>query len=202
MQGDRYTRLVSWLKILFPLIALGLLSTLFLLSRAIDPEATIPFAEKEVQDRLRDQQVTGPFYSGTTDAGDLISFSAEKLTTPRGQSGTNKAEDLRAVLDLQSGTQIVLDAAEATVDPAADRADLSGDVRITTSTGYRILSEQMTSNLTTLDIASPGPVQATSPAGEIAAGGMVITNRRNEAGSQMLFTKGVKLVYTPQPTKE
>jgi len=202
MKADRYSRLVSWLKILFPLIALALLSTLFLLSRAIDPEVTIPFAETEVQERLRDQQVTGPFYSGTTDEGDLISFSAEKLTTPRGETGTNEAQDMRAVLDLQSGAQIVLNAALAKVDAAADRAELAGDVRVTTSTGYRIHSEQMTSNLTTLDITSPGPVDASSPAGDISAGAMTITNRQNEAGSQMLFTKGVKLVYTPQSTKE
>lgn len=82
MKGDRHSRVVSWLKVLFPLIALALLSTLFLLSRAIEPQAVIPFADKEVQERLRDQQITGPFYSGTTADGDLISFSAEKLTTP------------------------------------------------------------------------------------------------------------------------
>ncbi len=202
MQADRYSRLVSWLKVLFPLIALALLSTLFLLSRAIDPQATIPFAETEVQDRLRDQQVTGPFYSGTTDEGDLISFSSETLTTPRGQAGTNEAKDLRVVLDLQSGAQIVLDAARAKVDAAADRAELAGNIRVTTSTGYQILSDLMTSNLTTLDITSPGPVEATSPAGEITAGAMTISNQQNTAGSQMLFTKGVKLVYTPQSTKE
>ena len=69
MQGDRYTRLISWLKVLFPLAALGLLSTLFLLSRAIDPGQAIPFAEKEVQDRLRDQQITGPFFTGATSEG-------------------------------------------------------------------------------------------------------------------------------------
>jgi lipopolysaccharide export system protein LptC len=202
MEADRYSRLVSWLKILFPLIALVLLSTLFLLSRAIDPEATIPFADTEVQERLRDQQVTGPFYSGTTDDGDLISFSAEKLTTPRGQTGTNEAEDLRAVLDLQSGAQIVMDAARAKVDAGVDQAELIGNVRIKTSTGYSIQSERMTSNLTTLDIASPGPVEANSPAGEITAGAMAITNRQDGAGSQMLFTKGVKLIYTPQSMKE
>ncbi len=190
MQADRYSRLVSWLKVLFPLIALALLSTLFLLSRAIDPQATIPFAETEVQDRLRDQQVTGPFYSGTTDEGDLISFSSETLTTPRGQAGTNEAKDLRVVLDLQSGAQIVLDAARAKVDAAADRAELAGNIRVTTSTGYRILSDLMTSNLTTLDITSPGPVEATSPAGEITAGAMTISNQQNTAGSQMLQSLG------------
>ena len=57
MKGDRHSRVVSWLKVLFPLIALALLSTLFLLSRAIDPGQAIPFAEKEVQDRRKHQQI-------------------------------------------------------------------------------------------------------------------------------------------------
>ena len=61
MKGDRHSRVVSWLKVLFPLIALALLSTLFLLSRAIEPQAVIPFADNEVQERLRDQHITGPF---------------------------------------------------------------------------------------------------------------------------------------------
>ncbi len=96
MQGDRYTRLISWLKVLFPLAALGLLSTLFLLSRAIDPGQAIPFAEKEVQDRLRDQQITGPFFTGATSEGDELSFYADVLTRPVGQTGMNHAENLRA----------------------------------------------------------------------------------------------------------
>ena len=202
MKADRHSRVVSWLKVLFPLIALALLSTLFLLSRAIEPQAVIPFADKEVQERLRDQQITGPFYSGTTADGDLISFSAEKLTTPGGVSGTNEAVDLEATLDLQGGAKITLQSSRGRFDTGAEEAELAGDVRVNTSTGYQILSERMTSNLTTLDLLSPGPVEATSPAGEITAGSMAITNRQNSAGSQLLFTKGVKLIYTQQATKE
>ena len=122
MKGDRHSRVVSWLKVLFPLIALALLSTLFLLSRAIEPQAVIPFADKEVQERLRDQQITGPFYSGTTADGDLISFSAEKLTTPGGETGTNEAQDIEATLDLQGGAKITLRSSSGRFDTGAEEA--------------------------------------------------------------------------------
>ena len=98
MQTDRYSKMVGWLKVLLPLIALGILSTLFLLSRVVDPEAVVPFADKEIQDRLRDQQVTGPVYSGVTADGDQLSFSAEKLTTPDIGNGTNLAQDVSVVM--------------------------------------------------------------------------------------------------------
>ncbi len=48
MKVDRYSRMVALLKVSLPLIALGILSTLFLVSRAVDPPMTIPFADSEV----------------------------------------------------------------------------------------------------------------------------------------------------------
>jgi lipopolysaccharide export system protein LptC len=35
---DSRTRVVTWLKLVLPLVALGLLSTLFLLARTTDPD--------------------------------------------------------------------------------------------------------------------------------------------------------------------
>ena len=202
MASDRYSRLIAWLKVLFPLMALALLSTLFLLSRVIDPEAQIPFAEKEIQDRLRDQQVTGPFFTGTTADGDQIMFSAEKLTTPEGQTGANEAEEIKTVLDLANGNQITLTAMRASFDLAKDHAELKGDVRIETSTGYRISSAFLTSAMSTLDLESPGPVVGYAPGGTLKAGRMTLTAAKGDARTQLIFTNGVKLVYTPKSSEE
>jgi lipopolysaccharide export system protein LptC len=57
---DGYSRLVAWLKIILPLIALGILATLFLVSRTIDPSQTIPYADVDVQDLARNQRVGAP----------------------------------------------------------------------------------------------------------------------------------------------
>ena len=46
---DRYSRMVAIFKVLLPLAALAILSTLFLLSRTIDPTTTIPFADQDFE---------------------------------------------------------------------------------------------------------------------------------------------------------
>ena len=202
MQGDRYTRLISWLKVLFPLAALGLLSTLFLLSRAIDPGQAIPFAEKEVQDRLRDQQITGPFFTGATSEGDELSFYADVLTRPAGQTGMNHDEHLRATINTPEGSTFRLQSDLADFDIAEDVADLLGKVILTTSTGYRLQSEKITSELSGLNIQSPGAVHGTTPGGTLEAGAMSITQTDEQTAPQLVFTNRVKLIYKPKSKSE
>jgi lipopolysaccharide export system protein LptC len=202
MHADSYSRWVSWLKVLFPLTALALLSTLFLISRAIDPETVIPFADKEIQDRLRNQQVTGPFFSGTTAAGDLISFSAETLKTPDGQTGSNRAEDVELVVSMLGGAKVNVTAQIAEFDIANDLAELSGDIVIMTSTQFRIVSDELSSQLSVLNLKSPGPVEATGPAGTLNAGSMLMTSSEDGNPAQLIFTNGVKLIYTPKQVEE
>jgi len=202
IQVDRHSQLVSWLKVVFPLMALALLSTLFLLSRTVDPESVIPFADKEIQDRLRDQQVTGPFFSGTTADGEEISFSAETLTTPQGQTGSNRAEDVHVVVDMRDGAKMTLKSNLARFDLSQDLAELTGDVVITTSNGYRVTSDLLTSEMSKLNLQSPGPVEAVGPAGDLQAGSMSMTGGKGVNANQLFFTNGVKLVYTPKGKEE
>ncbi len=202
MQVDRHSQLVSWLKVVFPLAALAILSTLFLLSRTVDPDSVIPFADKEIQDRLRDQQVTGPFFSSTTADGEEISFAADRLITPQGQTGSNLAEGVEVVMNLLDGVELRLVSDTASVDVTSDSAELKGDVTMTTSTGYRIVSDLLTSQMSTLSLISPGPVEAVGPAGTVSAGSMTLQGAQGENANQMFFTNGVKLVYTPQHKEE
>lgn len=200
--SDRYTRLVGLLKVLFPLIALGLLSTLFLLSRSVDPETQIPFADTEIQERLRDQQITAPFFSGTTVNGDEISFSAAKVTTPDGSTGGNMALDARAELTLVDGTVITVDANETTFDIAADRVELTGDVVFETSAGYVLKTDRITAAMSSLNVTSPGAVSGTAPDGTLNAGAMTLSKPDADGAAQLIFTNGVTMVYSPKRMKE
>ncbi len=202
MQRDSYTKMVFWLKVVFPLMALGLLSTLFLLSRSVDPIQSIPFAEKEIQERLRDQQITAPFFTGATADGDELSFFADVLTTPDGQVGLNRAENIRATLKTAQGATIRLQSKEAVIDLAKDHAQLEGDVVLITSTGYRMTSELVTSGMSSLNLHSPGPVFGTAPIGTLESGSMSITQTETSDAAQLLFTNRVKLIYRPKPLIE
>ena len=198
---DRYSRMVAWLKVLLPLMALGLLSTLFLLSRSIDPMAAIPFADSEIQDRLRDQQITGPFFSGSTVRGDQISFSAGKMGTA-GSGGTTTADNISAQIDLSSGSRIVFFADNGDINIAKDRSTLSGNVLITTSSGYKINSGKLIAAMSALNIESPEKVTATGPIGTLTAGAMHINAPENGGNAQLVFTNGVKLIYDPEIIEE
>jgi lipopolysaccharide export system protein LptC len=194
---DRYSRMVALLKVLLPLAALAILSTLFLVARAMDNEAAIPFAGKEIQDRLRDQQITGPFFSGTTPDGDRISFSAVTLITLRDRVGTNRAENVLAKLETSQGATFQLQADVVELDMTADNALMSGDVSMVSSTGYRVNTATLTALVSALDVTAPQKVEATGPLGVFTAGNMRIFTPKDTDGMQMIFSNGVKLVYTP-----
>ena len=202
MQGDGYTRLVSLLKVAFPLAALALLSTVFLLSRSIDPTAAIPFAAEDIRDRLRDQQITGPFFSGATTNGDQLSFYADRLAAPDGEIGPNRAEGVKARIETSDGARLTLQSGIAEFDVAGDRASLQGDVVLTSSQGYRLLSDELVSDISTLFVESPGPITGTTPAGSIEAGSMQVRRDEDDRTTQLVFTNRVKLVYTPRKTEE
>lgn len=199
---DRYSQFVVWLKVILPLIALGILSTLFLLGRGGDPDPIIPFAEAEIQDRLRDRLVSGPIYQSLTADGDELAFRAAKLTSPPSQTGANEAEEIEITMNLTSGTTVTVTALNGRLDMAADRTDLRGDVVITTSSGYRLTSDWMHTAIAALDVTSPGPVVGTAPLGTLNAGAMRLSSGDAPESGRLVFTDGVKLVYHPGQVKE
>lgn len=201
MPMDPHSRLVAYFKVILPLAALALLSTLFLLSRSIDPTATAPFAQKEMEERVRGQQITGPFFSGTTDKGDEITVSA-RVARPAGAGGLADAEELRARMALAKGGEIELQSDTGSVDTATELASFQGNVRITTSAGYTVLTERLDAGIGTLSAQTPGTVEASGPVGEITAGQMQIGAKNQDGPVHMLFTNGVKLVYDPQKSRE
>jgi lipopolysaccharide export system protein LptC len=194
---DRHSRTIALLKVAFPLASLALLSTLFLLSRAMEIETAFPFADREIQERLRDQQITGPFFSSTTPDGDQMSFSAQRLITLEGRVGTNHAEDVVASLETARGSKFDLQADVVELDIAGNTAQLTGDVSMVTSSGYHINTPQLNALVSSLDITAPQQVTANSPLGQLTAGKMRVFSSNNGNSTQMIFSDSVKLVYTP-----
>ena len=198
---DRYSRMVAFFKVLLPLAALAILATLFLLSRGVNFEAAIPFAEHEIADRLRDQQVTGPFFSGTTANGDEIMVNAT-VARPGGQDRPAEATDVSAQLRTADGASMTLDSDLVQVLASEDKASFTGDVRIVTSTGIDVRTDRLDTALSGLSGTAPGLITGTSPFGDISAGRMEF-NAKNEGGPlHLLFKSGVKLVYQPAQKPE
>lgn len=194
-----HSRLVAWLKILLPLVALALLSTLFLLSRSRDQAAGgLTFAQLDLQERAREELITAPRFSGATRNGHLISFVA-KTAKPDPEDGhIAHADTLSATIDLTGGAHIAFEAGTAVMNTLEEFADLSGGVTINSSTGYQMQSDTLHTSMAEIAAETFGPVTGTGPPGRIDAGKLLLTSDPVTGDVQILFTNGVKLLYHPQ----
>lgn len=193
---DFRSRVVALFKVLLPLTALGLLSTLFLLSRKADPTAPIPFAEREMADRMRDQQITAPFFSGTTDQGDEIIVTAS-LARPGGDGTPAQATDLNARITMVDGVRMTLTSDTGSVAMDKNIATFSGNVVITSTNGFVVRTELLKTTLNGMNGDSPGKITGTGPIGDFTAGQMQIREISEGGALHMLFKNGVRLLYDP-----
>ena len=198
---DSYSRRVAFLKVVLPLAALAILSTLFLLSQSADPNATIPFSDAEIAERIRDQQITEPRFAGTTERGDEVFLSATKAV-PGGGDNPGAAQDLRGEIRLARGGVITMEAASGWVNVPSDVAEFRGQVTIVTDTGYTLVTDRLETAVKRIDATAPGPVAGDGPLGTLNAGAMRVMAPDNDAeATHLVFLNGVKLVYDPQSTK-
>lgn len=189
---------VAWLKVLLPLLALAILSTLFLVSRTIDPSDAIPFAEVDVAERVREPRLTTPTWAGVTDDGAALTVAADEAR-PATSDGTGaSAKALVANLETPDGASAEMVAASGALDTDTQILTLIGDVVVSTSTGFLITSDEMSAALDRTLVTSKGPVTATGPLGRIDAGAMEISESPVDAGLYVLIFKGgVNLLYQP-----
>lgn len=196
-RGDSYTRLIGWLKLLLPLMALAMLSTMFLLPRRGAPVNTLPVIESDAPGAAR-EQIVAPLYTGTTQGGDRLSFTADSVEPLSDNMQQIMAHSLLAQLDMSDGSSIGLRAQDATINDADKSADLQGAVRITSSTGYVIDTDRLMTAIDRVWAETLAPVSGTGPAGSFSAGKLTIRSDETTGDVQLLFTGGVNLIYDPQ----
>ncbi len=197
---DRYSRIIALLKVVLPLAALVLLSTLFLISRGAEQDTVIPFAQKEIEERMRGQQITAPFFAGSTANGDDILVSANNV---RSNDGGNPATavGLFATLRFAKGGHVRLTSDQGNLQPDKETAQFLGAVTIVTEDGMRVETERLDTHLNEIFAQSPGTVHATSTLGSLTAGSLRIHTKSQGDAVHILFNNGVKLVYEPQQSE-
>jgi len=188
-----YSQFVGFLKIILPLAALALMSTVFLFARAPTQETAIPYAE--IEEIAREPRLSGAQFSGVADDGSVIEINAG-TTRPNGD--LMMIESLSATIESVSGVHIDIRAGTGEIDTASRVARLTGLARVETSNGYEMETTGITANLTTGKIVSDGAIEIQAPFGSLTAGQMIIETPEGNDNQVMLFQNGVRLVYTPK----
>ena len=200
LRDNFHSTVVAWLKVTLPLAALGILSTLFLVSRTVDPGAAIPGAEVDIADRVRAPRLTMPTWAGMTDDGAALTVSADDARPGRPDLEGASAQALRATLDTPDGGQVNVVARSGRMEPDGTRMTLAGNVVVTTSSGYRVTTDELVARMDRTGLSAPGDVAATGPLGTLDAGAMQIGQATGAPESYVIvFSRGVRLTYDPAP---
>lgn len=193
-QDNLHSRVVMILKITLPLVALALLASLFLFSRPIDPEDAIPYADVEIADRLAQPRMTGAGFSTVTSDGATLTLRADAaVPQPSGARVTGLTGELLAA----DGFAAEIAAGAGVLDRTAGVLALEGGVRLATSTGYEITTDQLTMGTDRSFAQSGGAVQALAPMGQLDAGAMRLDLTDGGKTHLLVFNKGVRLIYQP-----
>lgn len=199
VRDNFHSTAVAWLKVALPLAALGILSTLFLVSRTVDPEAAIPNAEVDIAERVREPRLTMPTWAGMTEDGAALTVTADEARPDGGGDTGASAQALHATLDMPDGGRVELVADRGQMQPDGSEMTVSGDVVVTTSSGYRVTTDALSAQMNRTGLSSDSTVIATGPIGRLTAGAMRLSEAEGNAGTYVLvFNGGVRLVYVPE----
>ena len=193
---------VAWMKIVLPLAALILLSTLFLISRKINPTPTLPIAQMDLQQRAQDLGITNPTFAGVMENGAEVMLEARAARPDPADMEHILADDIRLHMRLITGLVIDITSDTADIHQTDQTANLVGNVQVTTNTGYQVNTAALLSHFDRLHATSQSAVTGTGPGGDFWAGRMQVRKDAATGHTEFIFTDGVRLLYTPQATKE
>lgn len=196
LHDNLHSRLVAILKIALPLLALAILSTLFLFSRTIDPEDAIPYADVDVADRLREPRMTNAGFAGMTPDGSSIAIAAAEA-----KPGADQSAKLRLVigsLQTPDGAKTDLAATAVQLNTSEKRVELTDGAELRSSTGYVVSAQGLDIATDRTFVETRGEVSAQGPMGQLTAQHMQLTRAGQTSGPYLLVFNGkVRLLYQP-----
>ncbi|MEC9432264.1 MAG: LPS export ABC transporter periplasmic protein LptC [Pseudomonadota bacterium] len=168
-----YSRLVRWLKIGLPLLALALLSSLFLIPQDKVFEGGLVYSTADLISLGEGLQVTNPRIEGATAAGEPFVVEADSATPDGPDPSLVELARVRGAFEQGAGEaarEIRLTAETGRLRPREQALSLSGAVRLETSDGYVVTTDRVSADLRAGRAEAPGPVRAEGPQGSIEAG--------------------------------
>jgi lipopolysaccharide export system protein LptC len=193
-----YSRVVAVLKVGLPLVAIGLLVSLFLVQTDDRLGGNVVFSPGDVEALGSGLRIDNPTFTGTTQGGDRFRFTAALVEPDAAPPERARITTLAGTLDLQDGPRVSVSARTGDLDIPTQRLDLSGQVVITTSDGYRMVTDKATIDLRAGAFVAGDEVASTGPLGEITSGSLhVAPAAATGEARRFSFSDGVRVIYDP-----
>jgi len=195
-----YTRFVTITKVILPLIAIGLLGTVFLFTTDDSLDGGFSFTKAELDTLDSGMRIVKPRMFGSISNGDLYNFVADALLPDSLTPSLVEALNISGEIQFQTGGTVQLSAGKAEFMLEGNLIRLSGGMLVVTADGARVTGEGLLADLNTGNLTSNGAVSATSPLGNIQAGNfrVELVGVDNEEKQMIWFENGVMLCFRPE----
>jgi len=200
-----YTRFVTVTKVVLPLIAIGLLGTVFLFTTDDSLEGGFSFSKAELDTLESGMRIVKPRMFGSNPNGDLYNFVADTLLPDSLTPTLVEAQNISGEIQYQTGGTVQLSAGKAEFMLEGNQIRLSGGMLVVLADGARVTGEGLLAELDTGKLNSNEAVSVISPLGSIQAGNfrVELVGGDNEEKQMIWFENGVMLSFRPESwTKE
>jgi len=196
-----HSRIVGVLKVGLPLVALGMLASIFLV-QTDRFGGDLSFSRGDIDALGKGLRITNPTFTGTTQGQDRFRFTAALVEPDAAPPERAKITTLAGEVALNNGPVVELEADSGDLHIPTERLDVAGNVRIRTSEGYRMAAEQATLDLRAGSLIAGNAVETTGPLGRIDSGSLTIQPAAASGEARRFsFGNGVRLVYDPPDTR-
>ena len=179
-------------------MAVGLLASLFLVQTDDRLGGNVVFSPGDVEALGSGLRIDNPTFTGTTRSDDRFRFTAAVVEPDAAPPTRARITTLDGTLDLHDGPVVTVSAKAGDLDIPTQRLDLSGQVVITTSDGYRMVTDKATIDLRAGAFVAGDKVVSTGPLGEITSGSLHVSPAAaTDEARRFSFSDGVRLVYHP-----
>jgi lipopolysaccharide export system protein LptC len=196
-----YSRIVAILKFALPLVALGMLASIFLV-QTDDTLGGVVFSQGDVEALGDGLRISNPVFTGTTRGEDRFRFTAAQVVPDAAPPERAAITELAGTIELANGPTVTLSASEGDLDIPTERLDMRGEVEIETSDGYRIDADKATLDLRAGAFVAGDRVLSRGPLGTITSGSLHVAPAAESGDARRFsFANGVKVIYEP-PAEE
>ena len=206
VRGDRYSRVVAFLKRLLPMIGAALLLLVAAWPRLVPLFETVKLTVSGIDLRgARELNMLNPRYAGTDRLNRPYVITAAVGHQLPNRSDLMSLEKPRAEMIVHGGATVVLTAATAMYQSQPQLLDLFGDVTLTHQNGSRFVTQRAHANLANETAEGNVPVEGHGPSGDIWGQGFRILDKGDTivfTGDSRAILRGTKATETvTQPSE-
>ena len=196
----QYSRTVRWMKVLLPVSALGLIGLIFLSGNTRE----VVIGTENAADAVAlgaGLKLENPRFAGVTDSGEPFVVTAVSALPDGAMPDLVELDRPSGELRMADGRVLNATSAEGQFYRLGERLVLEGTVRLVTSDGYRIETEQVDVDLAARTAVAPDAFRANGPAGTLDADRARLETQNGSNSVVLRFEGNVKVTFDPKKTR-